>query len=86
MDIKVKVLGVERELDVEGTDYESYDASVGVTDSCIGWKGYHWEEVRELNQKEYDSISEEDNERILEMLTEAHMNDHDEPEMGSIHD
>ena len=68
----VKIDGVERELECKASGFQGSEPDVGIMHDCVEeWIATHWSECRELTQAEYDKISDEENERILEELDEA---------------
>ena len=72
MDVEVTINGKKILLDCEIVTVQGAEPDVGIMGPYVeDWKAYHWEESRELEEDEYDLISEEDKERIEEALNQV---------------
>ena len=70
MEISITVDDKEVLIDCEANEFQESEPDVGIGFAVIGFTAWHWSEKRELTGAEYDAISANDVDRILDALTD----------------
>ena len=70
--IEIMIDGVERDVEIKCSLWQGREPDVGImAPYCEEFTVYHWSDLREINKKEYDSISPDDIERIYDAINTA---------------